>query len=687
MYITARERLILGILLESQHLFVSLNDISTELDVSLRTVQREIKFLEDTLAESDLSLEKRINEGIRIAGSEENIEKLKEELKSYSDFELQRNERSLVIFHELLKTDTVKSGYLSSILGVSAKTLQQDLDFFEEEIRYSHLSLLRKPGYGLSLEGKEKDKRMCFVHLVLQRLEQSPIFSLKEGEFLSLDKNDRIFTILDANRLEIIERNLLDEIRKLPFRLTDLAIFELLLYLHLALTRMKRACFVEKKSSQTEGEEKSIARSLYARLSNELKMDIPECEIDFFAANLRSAKRIRSQEIDENMELSTLASELIDSVSEATGYYYNKDKKFFDALVSHLEPLLNRIHDGITVLNPIKKEIKEDYGVLYGTLERILKEKFHEAEISEDEIGFLTLHFASAVTELKEAPKVSTLVVCTSGIATSRMLTKRLLNKFPQLTIIEQGSIWDLKKMDMDEFDLIISTVGIKGADFDYIQVSPMLSEEDERKLERVVNNKLLISSKRRPKTDGMAPVREGEVNLLSLTESMEGGNKIIRDLLQSFRLLHTHAENLKALLDVAFDAMALPDDVSITVKDMLLQKALHTGSALPGTKLALVHGRSSKLAGAIFRVYRNEKPMEILGMDSNPMDVETVLLLVAPETLGEMELELLSTISIGLLEKSIVSVYEDGDENEILALLQKHLKHTYLEITNRIWR
>src|SRR5690554_6194641 len=91
LYITARERLILGILLESQHLFVSLNDISTELDVSLRTVQREIKFLEDTLAESGLTLEKRINEGIRIDGSEENMEILKEELMSYSDFELQRN--------------------------------------------------------------------------------------------------------------------------------------------------------------------------------------------------------------------------------------------------------------------------------------------------------------------------------------------------------------------------------------------------------------------------------------------------------------------------------------------------------------------------------------------------------------------------------------------------------------------
>jgi len=687
LYITARERLILGILLESQHLFVSLNDISTELDVSLRTVQREIKFMEDTLSESGLTLEKRINEGIRIDGSEENMEILKEELMSYSDFELQRNERSLIIFHELLKMDTVKSSYLSSILGVSSKTLQQDLDFFEEEIRYSHLTLTRKPGYGISLEGKEKDIRMCFVHLVLQRLEQSPIFSLKEGEFLSLDKNDRIFTILDASRLEIIEKILLDEIRILPFRLTDLAIFELLLYLHLAVTRMKRECFVEKKSPMEESDEKMVSLSIYAKIERELRMDIPECETDFFATNLRSAKRVRSQEIDENVELSKLAIELIDSVSEATGYYYNKDKKFFDALVSHLEPLLNRINDGITVLNPIKKEIKEDYGVLYGTLESILKNKFKGVDISEDEIGFLTLHFASAVTELKEAPKVSTLVVCTSGIATSRMLTKKLLSKFPQLTIIEQGSIWDLKKMNMDEFDLIISTVGIKGADFDYIHVSPMLSEEDERKLERVVNNKLLISSKRRVDKTKTISSKEADQNLIHLIRRMDGGNKVIRDLCTNFKLVHTEAKNLNELLDTAFQSFGFSDKAEESLKNMLLEKEKYTGSALPGTRIALVHGRNAILSDSIFSVYRNNHSMKILGMDSSLMDVETVLLLMAPESLGEMELELLSTISIGLLESNNVTIYEEGNENEILSLLQSHLKQTYLEITNRIWR
>ncbi|HSL86450.1 MAG TPA: PRD domain-containing protein, partial [Bacteroidales bacterium] len=394
-----------------------------------------------------------------------------------------------------------------------------------------------------------------------------------------------------------------------------------------------------------------------------------------------------NQEIDENMELSQLASQLIDQVSEATGYYYNKDKKFFDALVSHLEPLLNRIAEGITVLNPIKKEIKEDYGVLYGTLEKILKDRFRDVHISEDEIGFLTLHFASAVTELKEAPKVSTLVVCTSGIATSRMLTKKLLSKFPQLTIIEQGSISDLKKMDMEEFDLIISTVGIKDAEFEYIQVSPMLSDEDERKLERVVNNKLLISSKRHAGSKGAASLNGTDHDLLHLVSFMDGGNRLIRDILTNFSMESTTSESLTELLEGAFKALALSDMTGDAVLQMLMEKSENTGSAIPGTKLALVHGRSALLQESIFCVYRNDRPISVLGMDSKLMDVETILLLVAPESLGEMELELLSAISIGLLERDNVTVYEEGSEGQILTLLQLQLKRTYLEITNRIWR
>lgn len=685
MYITARERQILKILLTSPQLFISLNDISKELDVSLRTVQRELKTLEDTLDPLELSIEKKQSEGIRLSGDEERVKKLRNSLRSYSTFELEQNERSLLLFYELLKAkDGVKSGYLSGLLHISTKALQKDLDFFEEEIRYSKLSLVRKPGYGISLEGREKDKRMYFVNLALQRLEQTPIFSLKEGEFISLDKKDPVFKMLDPERLLEVEKILLREVEVLQFTPTDLALFELILYLNLSLARISLGEFIEKKTLE-DSLELSVSESVYTALSSAFHLTIPVEEIHFFASVLRSAKRVRNGEIDENMELALLANELIDSVSNATGYYYSKDKKFFDALVSHLEPLLNRMKEGITVLNPIKEEIKEAYGTLYGTLETILRQKFPEYFVSEDEVGFLTLHFASAITELHHAPKVSTLVLCTSGIATSRMLTKKLLGKFPQLTIIEQGSIWNLKKMDLSEFDLIISTVGIKEASFPYIQVNPMLTEEDERKLERVVNEKLLLSTKR-----GLLAKKEdkkdGENHPLPLHRT-DRLNLRMKELLEGFRCIRADADSLEDLFQVMKEEQSIPSEKKDAVFEDLYKKTMETGSGLPGSKIALIHGRHKDQKEAHVSVFKNKKPILLLGMDQKMQPVDTFILLMAGEVLMEEELELLSSISISLLEKENLLIFEGEDAQAMEAVLKNYLKHTYLEIINRIWR
>ena len=685
MYITARERQILKILLTSPQLFISLNDISKELDVSLRTVQRELKTLEDTLDPLGLSIEKKQSEGIRLSGDEERVKKLRNSLRSYSTFELEQNERSLLLFYELLKAkDGVKSGYLSGLLHISPKVLQKDLDFFEEEIRYSKLSLVRKPGYGISLEGREKDKRMYFVNLALQRLEQTPIFSLKEGEFISLDQKDPVFKMLDPERLLEVEKILLKEVEVLQFTPTDLALFELILYLNLSLARISLGEFIEKKTLE-DSLELSVSESVYTALSSAFHLTVPVEEIHFFASVLRSAKRVRNGEIDENMELALLANELIDSVSNATGYYYSKDKKFFDALVSHLEPLLNRMKEGITVLNPIKEEIKEAYGTLYGTLETILRQKFPENFVSEDEVGFLTLHFASAITELHHAPKVSTLVLCTSGIATSRMLTKKLLGKFPQLTIIEQGSIWNLKKMDLSEFDLIISTVGIKEASFPYIQVNPMLTEEDERKLERVVNEKLLLSTKR-----GLLAKKEdkkdGENHPLPLHRT-DRLNLRMKELLEGFRCIRADADSLEDLFQVMKEEQSIPSEKKDAVFEDLYKKTMETGSGLPGSKIALIHGRHKDLKEVHVSVFKNKKPVLLLGMDQKMQPVDTFILLMAGEDLMEEELELLSSISISLLEKENLLIFEGEDVIAMEAVLKNYLKHTYLEIINRIWR
>ena len=676
-----------GILLESQHLFVSIQSLAKKLDVSTRTVQREVKMLEDTLAKFGLTLEKKANEGIRLTGSDEGLKRLKDEIRAYSDYDMGRSERSLFIFHELLDSgDPLKTMTLSKGFSVSSKTLQQDLEHFEEEIRNTRLSLIRKRGYGVELEGREKDKRMAFVNMAMQRMEHMQVFSSKEGEFLSLDPNEKLLGIFDPWLLRRIEVNILDKTGNLPYRLTDLSLLEAMLHTYMSVERVKGGNPVDRKK-HGEGPEEVASRAIFKGLEEELDLKFPDDEAYLLASVLRSAKRISETDIENVMGLTSLASVLIEDVTRTTGYFFSKDKKFLDALVSHLEPLFNRIAEGVFVSNPIKKEIKEDYSVLFGTIGTVLKEKFPELEFSEDEIGFLTLHFASAITEFKEVPKVATLVVCTSGLATSRMLTKRLLMKFPQLTIIEQGSIRDLHKMDPKEFDLIISTVGIHDAGFEYILVNPMLSSDDELKLEKVINQKLLSSTRKRD--EGLRESKLSEQGLLRTIEIVTDAGQAVKEIFEGFEVNETDGRDIGHVLQNIEDDLGnvFGSEIANESISMLLDKENATGSGIPESDITLLHGRSSRLDRMIFRMYRNKTKVRVRGMDSKMMESGTFLLLLTPEELSGQRLEMVSALSVSLLEKDIRKTYEEADLNRVLAMVEKTLEAAYSDIIKRIWR
>lgn len=691
MYITNRERSIIKLLLKSQHLFVSMGAMRKELDVSKRTVQRDVKQLENTLQAFHLKLEKQPGEGIRIQGSRSDFEALRSALKHTQETEMHREERMLIILHELIQADApIKATRLSVELGVSNTTLLQDIEQLEKMIRGTRLQLLRKRGYGVELLGSEKERRMFFISQFLRRLDKSIIFSVKEGEFLSFGTRDRIYRLIEPRTFIMLEKLMLEHLKELPYQLTDLSLLEVLLHVYLTLKRIQMGRIVESDANGGEDAvEDILARSIFRELSEILSVSVPVAEERFLSTILRSTKRIRDDDHESDTRLFALAGQLIEEVSRATGYYFNKDKRFVGALVSHLEPLFNRIHQGVTVANPIKREIQEDYSMLYNALDFILQKLFPEMKFNEDEVGFLTLHFASVIHEFKEVPKVSTLVVCTSGIATSRMLTKRLLDKFPQLTIIEQGSVRQLKKLDLQEFDLIISTVGIHGAQFDYIQVSPMLIKEDEDVLEPVINGILMGASRNRCAQEDGIKADVHMAALLSDLEVLEEAGNVIRQVLEGFAVHAVEARNIAGLLAIIQEHLRREgeEELEDAVFQALLEKEQCAGSGIPDSSITFLHGRADGATQIHYRLYKFNEPIVVKGMDGQKMSSDTVIFLLTPEKLSEVTLEMVSTMSVVLLEDKVRALYVHGAHSAIYRLLEMKFKAAYFEIIQRLWK
>lgn len=685
MYLTNREKSILDILLSSQHLFLSIKDISKELEVSVRTIQRELKNVELTLEKFNLYLERVTNKGIRIGGDNKDIENLKNIINNAHNYELTQEDRILIIFYRLMTNKyPLKTNNLSNELSISNTTLIQDLTLFEEILIDLPIKLIRKRGYGIELVGKEKDKRLSFINLLMSRIEKSSLYSIMENEFVFFNENDKVLGIMDSKLVLSIERPLEKALENLPFILTDYAKLEILLYLALSVERIRQNNYVKQETSNdyTLKPEYKTSFIIYNYISQLISKEIPMGEINFFAEYLKGAKRLGQFDINENLDINLLAVELIDLISKQTGYQFKQDKRFMDGLISHLEPLFSRVKNGIFVYNPIKDEIRKDYFLLFNTLEGILKYKFPNLNFSEDEIGFLTIHFASAIPTLKQTPKISTLVVCTNGIGASRMLSKRLLDNFPQLSIIEESSIKELSKINKDNFDIIISTVGIYNANFDYILVNPMITEQDKLNIERVINNKLLNATREIHKINN----NEDSINLLEKVDLINSMNGTINEILKGFNIKNISSDTLEDVLD--FIEKDLKDN-SIsregTIKKLILEKENNIGSGIPDSNLVLLHCRSTHIYKTLFRIYRNHKKIRVKGMDSNPQDVNTFLFLVANENLNKYQLDIISSISISLLESENIEIFSNSPKNKIYTMLENILSLRYNELISNI--
>lgn len=684
MYLTNREKSILDLLLNSQCLFFSIEDLSNELEVSIRTIQRELKNVESTLGSFNLLLERVTNKGIRINGEAKEIENLKNIINNTQNYELTQEDRIIIIFYRLMTNKyPLKANNLSKELSISNTTLIQDLSYFEEILMALPIKLIRKRGYGIELMGKERDKRMSFINLLMSRIEKSPLYSIEENEFVFFNENDKVLGIMDSELILSIEKPLKRALENLPFELTDYAQLEILLYLALSVERISLNNYVKQESLKEHilNPEHKTSIIVYNYISQLISKDIPKGEVNFFAEYLKGSKRLGEFDINENLDTNLIAIELIDMISKQTGYQFKQDKRFMDGLISHLEPLFNRVRNGIFVFNPIKDEIRKDYFLLFNTLEGILKYKFPNLIFSEDEIGFLTIHFASAIPTLKQIPKIATLVVCTNGIGASRMLSKRLLDNFPQLSIIEESSIKELSKINKDDFDIIISTVGIYNANFDYILVNPMIKDEDKLSIERVINNKLLNATKKAKKT-----INEEPTNLLEKVYLVDSMNGTINEILKGFNLRNISCNNLEDILNVIEEDLK---DESISkegiIKRLILEKENNIGSGIPDSELVLLHCRSAHIYKTLFRIYRNDKKIRVKGMDSNLQDVNTFLFLIANENLNKYQLDIISSISISLLESKNIEIFLNSSKDKINSMLENILSIRYNELLSNI--
>ncbi|WP_251713241.1 BglG family transcription antiterminator [Lactococcus ileimucosae] len=155
------------------------------------------------------------------------------------------------------------------------------------------------------------------------------------------------------------------------------------------------------------------------------------------------------------------------------------DGRLQEELAVHLYQLLLRTEAQNSVHNPLTEEMKKRYPALYGIVWLALQDfdKQYPLELSDDELGFIVIHFQAAIERVKRVNKI--LLVCPNGVGASSYISAKIAHILPSSTSIETVSVTHLENVDMSKVAFVVTTMDLPKLEKPVVKVTTMLTAKD----------------------------------------------------------------------------------------------------------------------------------------------------------------------------------------------------------------
>ena len=676
---------IIEILIEQSD-FISVSDIAAQMVISKRTIFREMDDVEQLLTSFDVTLHKKTKLGIKIEATQTQVEAIKAYTKTHKGAHYSQEERLNLIKVELLKSREPKKFYhFSNILSVSEATISYDMDKVEPWFESRGVTLIRKPGYGVYLSGKEGAFRKAIVDFLYENYEHQDLIALLDS------REDFVETIMDREIIVKINKILGDYENILAHRMTDNAFMGLMLHLSIAVSRILRGERIvmnkEVLNRLKNDAQYEVAKEIGADIENTFQIKFPEDELGFITMHLKGSKLKTGALIDEedlilsNFELSRLALNMILQFKALSDYDLKEDEKLLIGLVSHLRPALTRMNLSLDIRNPLLSKIIEMYPEIFEMSRQVstLITKQYGFEVPDEEVGYIAMHFGAAIEryiKLQSIDKrIRTGVVCSSGIGTSSLLYSRLLKLFPRLEIIGQYSKEDVRSgaIDAHALELLITTINLSHHELPSIHVNPLLMEEDIERIKQVIS---ILSSRVKPylkkQTYEVDEIQKQSVDIRrihAITDAVltiEEGFKLYdrmkiknsSDLIIKISETLTPDKNIRKKLVLAFNE-----------REKLGSTLLH------GEGIILLHVKSEAVHQLTYQIWRPIKP---LSHDTGEK-IRAAVVMLMPLSAGEAHLEVMSQLSKAMIEDDTFTRLIKVGTEALLTVKVKEILHNWL--------
>lgn len=405
--------------------------------------------------------------------------------------------------------------HISDALLVSRNTIIKDMKKIEATIVNYNLSLVYTRRHGYFISGDEFDKRKLLIDFVPQVLKMTNGF----WWLTSLTNITKEEVLVQRSRFEQIEY-------QLKKRFTDEKLEELPITFLLLLRRIRYGKKITLKNDNynvlTETKEYLAVKALL--LEDKI---IDEQEHLYITLQLLSSSVFTSSlaEIDNKFLQHSIHSMLIKFEKLACVTFQNIEE-LAEKIYQHMKPAAYRIKYHLQLKNPLIEQLKKEYGAVHHLVKQSVHpiENFLENEISDDELGFITILIISWLQEhgnkISNRPKA--VVICPNGISVSKLLIETLREMFPEIVFVDNMSVREFEAV-ISNYDLVFSTVLVK-TDKKLFLVEPFITKMDKENLKKRVYQTIF----------GVVPTTldyRQIINVIKKHATIEAEDLLIRDL------------------------------------------------------------------------------------------------------------------------------------------------------------
>lgn len=587
---------------------VSVKYLADSVGVSKRTVQRELEYIDSSLKKYNLSFQSKAGTGVWIEGDKSDKEKLTALLMADDTLDVSnKDERIKKLILELLKeSEPQKLFYYANMLGVSEATVSNDLDEVAKWFDKFKLSLVRKQGFGIYLEGKEKAYRKALTAFIDEytssyKLTQNDKNTMRESNLIKLIENKsskNIYSLLDTDIMKRVISCLINLNNEQISNLTDSSYAGLVIHITIAINRIMHNEIIDLDSRLDEDIEHdrdySLAVIIASSLEKEFNIEIPEIEVTYICLHIRASKMQNTSSSKGSRRNNTLVSlvyEMIESYDPDISYILEQDDAFIDGLIAHMQPTLVRLTNGLAIRNPLLDQIKSDYPDIFEKCKNVtamLEDKLN-LKVPESETGFLAVHFGAAVVRLEQnnlsKRTVYVGVVCASGIGISRFIKTKLEKVFGNRISIETYGKGEIDSNAIRKTDFFVSNINMEVPDgADIIFINPLITDSDIKNIDANIRRYEITPDKSEDRLDFY--------NQLDLIHNLTAHMKMI---LENFNIISISRDiDFEKYLDVLRDKLIDSDDNSeIILSDIVAREKIAT-QVFPEMGFALFHTKTS---------------------------------------------------------------------------------------------